>query len=71
MKTYRRICLRDYSLTDDSGNTASVVRGEEYMTSEVNDAPAIGPDAVPGHVIVFTNYWFPVPVDIFGGEIEG
>jgi len=69
MRTYKRICVRDWEVTDEYGNHFKVNRGEEYITSEVNDAPSIGPGPVAGHVVVFSDYWVPVPVEIFGGEI--
>jgi hypothetical protein len=70
MQTFNRICLKDYEITDDNGRTAGVKRGEEYLTSNVNAAPAIGPEPIENCVIVFGAYWFPVPVSVFGGETE-
>ena len=69
MRTFKRICIRDYTVKDKVGNQASVFRGKEYITSEVNDAPKMGPEPVVDHVIVFSNFWFPVPVEHFAGEI--
>lgn len=68
MKTYKRICLKDHTVTDGT-NSFTLKRGKEYMTSEVNCAPAIGPPAVEGHVIVMSEFWVAVPADIFGGEV--
>ena len=59
MKTYHRICLEDYAVTDKVGQMAEVKRGKEYLTSSIQ------PD---GTVTVFSQYWFPVPVSKFGGE---
>ena len=70
MKVYRRICIRDYSVSDEEGNTATVKKGKEYLTSEVGDAPCIGPSPVKGHVIVFSDFWFPVPIHIFRERLE-
>jgi hypothetical protein len=42
----------------------------EYITSEVNAAPAFGPEPLRDHVVVFTNYWIHVPVEIFGGAVR-
>lgn len=70
MQTFSRICLTDYKVTDEHGRTAGVKRGEEYTTSAVNAAPAIGPEPAENCVIVFGTYWFPVPVSVFGGEVE-
>lgn len=52
------------------GKSFTVQRGKEYLTSAVNEAPAIGPEPMRDHVIVFSNYWVPVPTEVFAGEIE-
>ena len=70
MQTFKRICLKAYSVSDENGNTASVKRGKEYITSGVDSAPAIGPKPLKDHVVVFSNFWFHVPIDVFGGEVE-
>lgn len=70
MKTFKRICIKDFTVTDRHGKSFTVNRGKEYRTSEVNNAPAIGPEPVKDHVIVFSNYWVPIPVEVFAGEIE-
>lgn len=64
MKTFKRICLKDYSVSD-GGKHLDLVRGEQYITSAVNDAPKMGPSAVKGHVIVFSDYWTAIPEDVF------
>jgi hypothetical protein len=62
MKTYMRICIKDFSIEDKTGQKFSVKRGEEYLTSGVDKN---------GEVTVFTGYWVNVPVDIFwDGVIE-
>lgn len=62
MKTYKRICIKDFSITED-GKTFSLKRGEEYITSTDTDAH--------GETFVFGEYWARVPVSIFAGEIPG
>lgn len=59
MKTFNRICIEDYSVSDGE-NTATVERGKEYITSEEEE----------GMVTVFTNFWFTAPVNVFAGEKE-
>lgn len=58
MKTWNRICIREYTVADQDGNSWTAHRGQEYLTSAEHD----------GHVTVFANYWVKVPVSIFGGE---
>ena len=59
MKTYHRVCITDFTLTAKNGDTLSLKRGKEYLTSDVNK---------DGDVTVFTNFWVPVPVGLFAGE---
>ena len=70
MRTFKRICLRDFTVVDELGHTCTIKRGMEYITSEVNAAPAFGPEPLRDHVVVFTNYWIHVPVEIFGGAVR-
>jgi len=70
VQTFRRICIDNYSVTDNNGNTLSVKKGKEYITSEINNAPAVGPSSVKNHVIVFTNVWGPVPIEYFSAGTE-
>lgn len=70
MQTFKRLCIRDYTITDDHGHSFTVKRGHEYLTSAVDAAPSIGPAPEEGCVIVFSHYWAPVPVEVFAGEIE-
>jgi hypothetical protein len=67
MRTYNRLCIKTTTF-EDGDRKITLERGKEYTTSAVNSAPAIGPDAVEDHVIVFTGYWFPAPISIFAGE---
>jgi hypothetical protein len=69
MKTFKRICIKDFKIEED-GKVFEIKRGEEYFTSAVNSAPAIGPEPVKDHVIVMSNYWVAVPVEYFAGEIQ-
>jgi len=70
MKTFKRICIKDYSVTDYFGNTFKIERGKEYLTSAVNESPSIGPHPKENHVVVFSNFWVHVPLDYFAGEIQ-
>ncbi len=58
MKTYKRICVEDYTLTDDGGDTLVLTRGKEYLTSAEHD---------DGTVTVFANFWARVPSSLFSG----
>lgn len=70
MRTFNRICIKDYEIIAENGDRFAVKRGQEYLTSAVNDAPAIGPKAEANHVIVFGDFWVPVPIEVFAGELE-
>lgn len=59
MTTYERICIKDYEVSDGE-NKLNLIRGEKYITTPVSGH---------GQVVVFSNYWGLVPVDIFAGEI--
>ena len=58
MKTFNRICIKDYQRIDSIGQVFNVKRGKEYLTSSEED----------GEVTVFSNFWVKVPVNIFAGE---
>ena len=58
MKTFNRICIKDYQRIDRIGQVFNVKRGKEYLTSSEED----------GEVTVFSNFWVKVPVNIFAGE---
>ncbi|MBT3298466.1 hypothetical protein HN385_06070 [archaeon] len=68
MKTFNRICIEDFEVKDESGQIFKVERDKEYLTSAINDAPALGPEAVKDHVIVFSKFWVPIPISVFAGE---
>jgi hypothetical protein len=70
MKTFKRICIKDYEITADNGDKFKIKRGVEYITSAVNQSPAIGPKAEWNHVIVFDDFWVPIPFEMFAGEVE-
>lgn len=59
MKTFNRICIKDYKLKALDGEKCQVYRGKEYTTSEEKG----------GKVCVFTCHWFWVPVEFFAGEV--
>ena len=58
MKTYHRICIKDYAVEDSEGNKLELKRGTEYTTSEEEN----------NNVVVFSKFWVRVPFDIFAGE---
>ena len=58
-RTLNRICIEDWEVTAENGDHFKVHRGNEYLT---------GPEREDGTVIVFSNYWVPVPVVNFSGE---
>lgn len=60
MKTFDRICTKDFSITDEHNQTLNLKRGKEYLTSEEEN----------NKVMVFTRFWVEVPADIFAGEIQ-
>lgn len=58
-KVLRRLCIRDWSVTAESGDHFEVKVGELYATSAaVKD----------GKVTVFSTYWVPVPAECFTSE---
>lgn len=58
MKTFKRICIKDYTIEDDIGQKLELKRGKEYTTSsEINKK-----------VVVFSTFWVRVPVKLFAGE---
>jgi len=72
MKTYRRICVKDYVIEDVEGTVFAIKRGQEYLTSAPGEAPAIvcPEEAKSSHVVVFSKFWVAVPIEYFGGEIQ-
>jgi len=59
MKTFKRICIKNFKLIDDEGQKLELNRGQEYTTSKKD---------VDNNVTVFTNFWVSVPVKLFAGE---
>jgi len=59
MKTYERRCIKDFKLVATNGDAAEIKSGSVYLTSDRLDWR-------PGEVMVFTNFWFPAPLDCFG-----
>lgn len=59
MKTYKRICISDYGITDGNGKRFEIKRGQECITSKPDD---------DGYVVVMGKFWIAVPVDNFAGE---
>jgi hypothetical protein len=61
LKVFNRVCIKDYTVTDQEGTSFTVERARSYITSPEKD----------GTVMVFSRYWITVPVEIFAGEREG
>ena len=65
MKTFERVCIKDYSVeyTDGGyGVKMTFQRGQIYLTSEPDEKAT---------VTVFTSHWISgIPVEIFAGEKE-
>ena len=59
MRTYKRICVKDFEVTAENGDHFKVKRGKEYTTSIDKE----------GSVLVISNFWVHVPVEHFAGEI--
>ena len=60
METFNRICIKDYQRIDNIGQVFNLKSGKEYLTSKDED----------GKVMVFSQYWVKVPVELFVGEIK-
>lgn len=56
MKVYYRECLDDYKIKAENGDILYLNKGQEYVTSSVED----------GKITVFTKYWVEVPFHLFG-----
>jgi hypothetical protein len=41
MQTFYRICIKDFTITDQDGKSFTLKKGQKYLTSAVNRAPAI------------------------------
>ena len=57
MRTCKRICIADYTVRAENGDTLTLRRGEEYITLPERD----------GVVTVFSAFWVPVPAALFMG----
>ena len=57
MKTFNRKCIKSYKVKAENGDSFSIKKGREYLTSDVRD----------GKVCVFTNFWVWVPLQLFKG----
>jgi len=60
MKTFNRICLRDYFVDNGTAHSLNLKKGREYLTSSEEN----------GKVMVFTTYWAWIPTEIFSEGIE-
>jgi len=58
LRTFKRICIKTSTVTAKNGESCTIERGKEYLTS----------DEKSGKVTVFTNYWVPFSVELFAGE---
>lgn len=59
MKTYQRICIKDYAVTAQNGDRFEIKRGKEYTTSSSES----------GEVTVLSNFWVKVPTRYFAGSV--
>jgi len=61
MDVFKGLCLRDYTLEAKNGDKLELQRGKDYTISkpEIKDGKWM--------VVVFANFWVPVPADLFGG----
>ncbi len=59
MRTYNRICIKSHTVTARNGDSQSIVRGREYLTSDIDEN---------GEVTVFSSFWVPFNVELFAGE---
>jgi hypothetical protein len=59
MRTYKRICIEDYTVKADNGDTLTLLRGHEYITSAERE---------DGEVTVYSSFWVPVPRRLFAGS---
>jgi len=61
VKTFKRICIEDWTTSDAVGNSFTVVRGKEYTTTSERE---------DGTVTVFSSDWVVAPVSIFAGAVH-
>ena len=60
MKTFKRVCIEDYTIIDQEGTSFTVKRAKEYITGPEKDSA----------LVVFSQYWVMVPARIFAGEVS-
>jgi len=60
-ETYKRICIKYYTLTAENGDTFTVKRGTEYLTSA---------ERQNGDVTVFCSYWVSIPINVFAKDMN-
>lgn len=58
MKTFKRTCIKDFKVTAKNGDCFEIIKGDEYLTSEVEDEK----------VTVFLHFWVKVLIKYFTGE---
>jgi hypothetical protein len=58
MKTFTRVCIKDFEIVDLGDRKLTLKSGEQYLTSEEKD----------GMVMVFTTFWVTVPAALFSYE---
>lgn len=58
MKTFNRVCIKTHSISDQKGNSLTIEKGKQYLTSEEKNK----------EVMVFSKYWVWLPVELFAGE---
>lgn len=72
MKTYKRVCVEDYSISAKNGDTMRLERGKEYITGPRRTPTERDREYVLGEVesvvTVFASYWVPVPTSLFAGS---
>jgi hypothetical protein len=56
MKTYKRICQRNWFIQAQNGDRQDLHQGRAYLTSKPHD---------DGTVTVFSSFWVRAPLDIF------
>ena len=61
MKTFERICIKDWETTTNNNDHFKVERGKKYTTSSEHE---------DGTCTVFRSSWVRVPVKNFAGEIQ-
>ena len=59
MRTFSRICIKDYCIEAENGDKLELKRGKEYLTSDIKQG---------SQVVVFSTFWVPVPMELFAGE---